>query len=1343
MSTQEPSAEDTHTGLGSMIRWTAGLFILLYLITAGWSAYQFQSGLYVHLLWSSSALLTLALTLSLWSASVHYRKVRWVKGVERHTEGDGQRSQGAQRSWIEGFGDRGMAMINLIALGVHLPILIGLNHDLDLELFGRDSLSIFTVPLEGVSRSHDLLTWLYFLVAQCVPINTALELCQTYLMDLHVAQWVAQDRGLSELLTPVGEATMFLMNILILSLLLESLYRRQDLRGMLSAQLSAVSLSALMLDEHERAHLSAFHQSHDQGVSLAERQRLETQRAEALSVQEERAHELISRQRSLAQFLSIFPKPFLRRALSLAVRDHGRGVIARASILSASLESPLRRRRLRGPTHPFGPLAFEVLCHSRAPQLKRASLLSAELWASPAQREAVIQEARKVAQQSSAQGGSLAKSLDQERLTLASTVALISQGDLSSLNVMIGGLRSPSPLIRGESLSLFLGLARTLGEHADTTASVRLTLDHISSLLHLYHETERSRGRDELLKERLHALYLALSEARTEERSDPRSYALCAFVIDLTLTEIGGALSKPSLISESYKLLSLGRPEHVARELWAILSVRPLDEGVRRELFEGLIQRPALNSALIQVTRHALREGTYQERIATARLYGEALYHHSLHQVLLEELEERLELSQRSPGQLELLFELICSLGRLCAVERLNIPLRERSVALLSIPLTERGFTGASAERLEVARRYALSFLTPSDLFVSLFEWGTGLPPLFELELDQAEEVALVEALTEEVTARMRRPAFELLCVDQPRVSVFLSRSERLRSATSRGEPFSLDEEALSYLRSSLWSKHEVTIPAPGEDLGVLWVNALATQTKRSPSATTLLLTLALLDSSYPVAIQRATLRKLKQHQAFFKRSMLGPLAHRSFSEWVSLRITSLLRTLPTQDRMWGSLVLNLGAYKCEHSTETLRALLKDQRLNARALKAVTKALGQQGGEEQLEALQDAYQTTASVQVRSAVIEALSRAKGDLADELLITLIKASVEGTGPALNNEAFTHAFKRLKQLGALELVTPLYAELSEQSPELQKALFKAYRGAPFGDLELTRSLWSVALGIIKNDASRVELLRAVVRALPVLKAQLERQLDPRVYPEELEALYGSTHVALKLAVNARSLSPVALGDFAESISLLTPSQALSWLEMKLQSADIQQSSQLIASVANVSPERFVELATDHLERYSGALRAGGFSPSCVHRLSHPFLRYAGREGIAYIKRLVYDLNPAYSPYLVHALQAHGDSHSDRSWLEELAYALRDERLEQGRVRAKMETALLSTLHAFDHPRALSTLVELALMETRSEAEDKLQQEALTILEGFEDLEAELFIHRDEDNESGGRHT
>lgn len=1315
-------------------RWVAGCCILLYLIATGWSAYSFQSAYFDHLLWSSSLLLAIALLLSFFSAKNHYRKVRWVKGLEPRRDGSLDQSDPYRKSWIEGFGDRGMAMINLMALGVHLPILMALNQYLDLELFGRDSLSIFAVSSEGIKHTLNLLEWVYFIAAQCLPLNTMIELSQTYFFDLNLGAWVEHDRAQGDLLTPVGEGVIFLMNLLILSLLLESLYRRQDLRSMLKAQLSAISLSATTLDAYERAHLSLFNRSQDHSLNTEERVERSLKRAEALSIREERTHELIGRQRNLYRFLSIFPKPFLRRALSKTVRDQNEDPTARAAILSSTLDLPAYKRRLRGLIHPFASLAYEVMIHDPSLELRRAALLSVDHWASRDQRKMVIKEARKIAQQSSAHCASVDRGIDYERLTLAATCALISQGEWSSLSVLVAGLRSPSPLVREEAITLFKTLMHSLTAQHHELGTLRILLEQIYALIKTLDGAD-SHGRGELIKERLHTLHETFMTAQ-EEMDDRLKQNLCEFVIDILFTEIGISFTKPSFITASFKLLNLGDSESVARNLWGVLSVRSLENQVQREIYEGLIQRPKLMEAFISLTQEVLREGTYQERLDVARLYGDMIYNQSLHQVLLNELQAWLPVSRTSEtGIMDVLFELICSLGKLCGVERPNPQLTEKSALLLAKSFDEYGLVGSGAERLEIARRYALSFLTPNDLFVSLFEWGTRSTRLFNFELGSLLDDTHLDLLEPEMIERLKVPAFELLCADQKEMVPFLSRSTQLAVSAKRGDDFTLDEPALDLLRFDQRYYLHQSLPESGDRLGVMWVNYLAKQAKVSPSATSLLLIFSMLDASYAVEIQRAALRKLKQFKTFFKKSKLGPLSHRSFSEWVSLRLITLIDERSVKDRMWTSFILNLGSYHCTLSTHKLKALLRDQSLNARAHRAAAKALGQQGSEDQVRILQEAYQMTKSIQVRGAIIEALTRMKIESADQVFMTFIQEAIQDTTVRLNHEAFGHAFKRLKHLKQLDLVMPLYQSIETQQPELQEALYKAYRDSPFGDLNLTRHLWQIALSILKDESSKMSLLRSVTRALSTLKVQLEHQLDPRIYPEELEALYESTYVVLKLTVNDRTMSAVILGDFAEAIACIRPTKALDWLDMKLRSADVQKSSQLIACIAPLAPERFVELAMKHFERYHGQVKSGGFSPSCINRLSSPFLKYAGRAGLSYIKRLVYDLNSAYSPYLIYAIQAHGDGHSDRPWLEELAQTLRQERLELGRVHAKVEAALLNALHSFDDPKALPALIELALMDTRSEAEDRLQSEAIQVIENIGDLQNAIFVNRYED--------
>lgn len=253
-----------------------------------------------------------------------------------------------------------------------------------------------------------------------------------------------------------------------------------------------------------------------------------------------------------------------------------------------------------------------------------------------------------------------------------------------------------------------------------------------------------------------------------------------------------------------------------------------------------------------------------------------------------------------------------------------------------------------------------------------------------------------------------------------------------------------------------------------------------------------------------------------------------------------------------------------------------------------------------------------------------------------------------------------------------------------------------------------------------------------RAFAQALPSLKRQYEELGEGLIDAEAREALYSSTFTALKLSVNAYQLKAAPLGDFARAIAHISPVRAAEWFEMKFQSADMKTRSQLIVSVAEYDPERFVKLAVEHFERYQGEL-----SGRCINSLSGPFLRHSRRAALTYIKPLILKLNPAYSPYLIEALSRYGDRNADLFWLEELYEEVKRRRIDQGQIDGGIESQLLATLHSLGHPSALPELIGLALMETRFELEDRLQQRAIKVLEGFKGLDQMIFVNRYEEEE------
>jgi len=1325
--------EDPQARRSMMIRVSAILMTLSYLGLSAWGLWELMGARYDHALWLSSGALTFSTLLSLLSAKRHYQKLRWVRGVERQMRAEqSQEAARARRlSWVEGFGDRGVGLINLVALALHLPLLLAMNRYYDLELFGYDQLSLFTPSAShGAEELISLGEWGYFVLSQNLPINPLLELLQGPLPHEGLASWVARDQALSAQLTPLGELSIALIGLGLLSLLLESVYRRKTMREMLSERVSTVSLSAMSLKELEERYQGLFDLSADEELSLREREALNQERQRALDAFEDKTLELTAKRRHLNTLLEVFPKPFLYQQFSAEVLDPSGALEARAALLEACLESPARRR-LRSWRHPFAQLAYQIIQSEPSAALRRVALLGAEGWVSARQRATVMRRAREAAQQSSAFAGSVNAHIHYERLALAATFALVSQGDLRSLSALIAGLRSPSPLLRRESIQLLERLKLSLAARSEHPHELHQFMSHLIELVQLFAQPGSSRGQGERVKELLSTLHKQLVDARDEERLELELLELLPLLTELLSSEVGVELNRPSLIERSFKLWALDEPQEIARSLWGILIERPLEPALRRELFEGVSQRPQLMEAFIRVTRQALRTGPFYTRQRSAQLLGEAPYHVALHRALIDELTLRMRPELLSELSAPLLSELTCSLGRLCAVERPNQALVEESAALLDTAPQWAELSEQSKARFEVARRYALSTLTPSDLFVTLFEWGTGLEGLFSAQ--QLSESAH-DRLSAEQVERLRGPASQLICADQAQLSAELSRAALALNAARIDEPFRLSERERVSIAKRLRRGEE--LPLEGDRLGVAWVNHLAGQVKAQPSATGLLLTLSLLDHAFGAELQRAALRKLKQYSSFLKRSMLGPLSHRSLSEWVTMRLITLLERCEPTAPIWRSLVLQLGAYPCERSAAKLTSLIQDHSLQASAHRNVAKAIGQQSDPAQIEPLVSLYHASSSVTVKGSIIEALTLMSLREADEALISLVEAALHGPHLELNHEASRRVIQRLLELEQLELLSPLYQAIDRQQARLQRELFKAYRLAPLGDLELTQALWSTGLKLIKSESSAIELVREVARSLVPLHKRLSSQLKAlapeREHGPALEELAQLSFVALKLCVSGRALTPHVLGILASAMGELQPQQMGAWVEMKLKSASIQERSQLIASLESAEPERFVSLAEQHLEAQRHNLKPGGLSVGCINRLSRPFLRQAGRRGISLVKQLVLASSDSYSPYLVYALKDYGDPHADRPWLEEFVEHLQSERRERGLIYPKLEPAILDCLHAYNDVSALAKLIELALMDTNSEQEYKLQREAIKTLEGLGDLEREIFIKR-----------
>lgn len=1276
--------------------------VLLYFVASGWCIYEFQRGHLGVVFSLSVTALLFAVVLSALSALIYRRKVRWVRGVERVEEG----ADSGWARWIEPFGDRGVGLISLTALGVHLPIVFAVNYLLDLELFGYDTLSIFEPGVRGGSELH-FTKWLYFIIDHSLPISLSelIKMSERYMLDLGLSHWVEASEGLESRLSVLGKLMMSLMHFGLIALLMRSWQRRKELSMMLQDRMRAVALSAREIDEHERSHLALL-------SSAIRGQR----RAEVLEARKVRLEQLAVQQRALGLFLSVFSKRFLHRTLRGEVRNPSGASVARAAILGAALKASYKRQLFsRG--HPFASLAFEVLLTQRSSALRHAALLNTARWASATQKKKITEAARRLMHEGAARSATHLSGLGEERLTLAAVSTLVSQGELSALSVLNSALQNPSGLIRAEARVTFDELARVLSRQYEPEVDLYELFSGLRSYLEAL---DRGRaGGEGVTRELIEALTAGLSEVRHERPAkDELTQRLTDFMIDLLCSGIGTDLNQTSLITETYQLLSVGAPDRVAQELWGVMSVRRLSRPILRELFEGLIQRASLLNSFLHVAREVIREGTAQERVVTARLLGEMPYHQGVHSALLEELHAWGAYADAG----EVLPELICSLGKLCAGPRRDERLTQESVALLTTLSTEHTQRTEGDHRVEVARRYALSFLTERDEFVHLFEWGTRSLALFGDEL----EVEMSSGSADE-REHLANQALALLKKDQPYLELFIERASSLYQSARAGEPFTLDEEALSALRD----RNALTqLPEPGADLGVLWVNLLATRTRARPSATGLLLTLGMLNPVFHRSIRQAALRKLKQYRRFLKGAALGPLAHRSLAEWVSLRLTHLIGEGRSSDPIWSSLVLRLGDHPCPQSQRTLQRLLEDRSLTANHRQQVVKALGRQQDGAEVLLLREHYEQTESIVEREGVVQALIQTNTGEAQDTLMELFEQAQESPHRLWNQATLIRLVGYLQQGGLLERAKRLYEQLSAQTPALQVRLLNDYQSSPFGELTLTRQLWADGLEALERDGVPTRLLKAISKVLPTLWERIN-QLDPHLFTEEERASQSqAVFTALKGVLQGRELTPSELGVITASASCFAPSpvDALRWLEELIQNATLPERSYLIANIETLDPDRFVSIATQHFEEHLNAL-----SFECINRLAEPYLARAGRAAIQHVKPLILRCRD-YSPYLVRSLKVYGDPHSDRFWLAELYQEVKQRRVEDQQVLARMEAWLLSTLHSFDDPIALPTLVELALMSADSAAEEELQREAIKVLEGLRDLNDVILINRDE---------
>jgi hypothetical protein len=1367
----------------------ASTFVLLYCSWAIGLVSLFKHRWTEGLLFSSIILAVIALLLSIKSQLRYHKKMKHINGIEQ-IDKESIQNMTLLKSWIDLIGDRGIAYINITLITFVFPSMFAASYQLSWGLFDvKKELS------SDLNQELDFFDWIFFMA--CQSLDLLIDITEKIGIS-EFNEYVNHINTLDDSLTFTGNVVLLVFSLVLLSLALNVFIRYRDLNQVFDRLQCAVQLSAKELSTFETSHLNQIFVDHEISAyyqeslnQLQNRQYILTEflqlfplkrfmkRLSKLILNREKLYSKVNCRSALLESLARTDQDILEHSKS-PIDNH---ILSRAIVdiaWNASQESypPMLRC-----------MALYTLVNRQHKKIRIRNLSATQL-------DQLQSMALDLLHRASGHSASIKSGITYERLVLASAYILVRLGERQYLGIILNLIRSRSPILRKEakndythaiqldmnSVTLLSNMC-TVFESAEDQQShlvqdLQTLLNTIDEMIQSY--TKLGTGTKTNVDTNINAKSKSKASSKTkieaEAEIDFNTLSSCQAWYDssehqLTLDSMMLCLSHDfTNIKELEATLQILKrcfiPAVIVR-LCALLNVPRLPQVLKQELLNSIQGDQDWYRHFSLYVTYMIRTASLKEKFAVIKIIGHLSYQSKIHDLLIRELNHEFKVKdyqqvtvQKMPDSVA--YHLILALAHLCRTQEVSAKYQDKTlniipnlsnVSLQSIKLylsaclgnTEHYFDlFAHVFPMDLAHKEPNEYILWSQVCQKLlsFEHATlssHLPVLDQLHhyfvkqyydyCSQIDQNSLPSILERYVQDHSNTVDF----VYDKAQNKYLSNYKKSIKITKQKLTAYLIDESLDLSKLDL-----------KEDILLLdYIKQLTRKLLSEPSAFAMMIMMYLTHQHFPWEIRQIALRRMKSLNSRLKPSLLGVLNHQSSQEWMSTYIIQRLK-IEVDSSAKNSMLLLLGYLKSNETHTHLWKVVQNSNKNADERAKAVQAIGRQRNHYDVDPLIEIYSGVGRT-IQQQIIFALTEIKGKQVQEYLTDHLMSF-----PAHSN-IFKQVIKFFKDQKQLQVIIPLIQKIETFSLDVQVLLLKAYvalKQAPhlYDHVILDQAIDSqglLTLSLSCLEDSNNTVTRTIASALPFITTAE----DQNVYHQLLVSLQDNES-PIKVAEISAALVKIYQNSYVEVLQQALRSNSdmmpMSLIENSMNfSRDITQSqsikvpslhslrSMFVISLqyANQPVKNFVPYAIDCYENNP--------NPSEINQLAGPFLKYAKREAVPYIKKLIQKQDSRYSYSLLKYIVKYGDSIQDAYWVHDILEEVQEQRYTKEMKlafddHAKLEVALLNTLREFGQTSALSELIELSLGYADTPIKVQLQKYAYKEIQ-FLNLNQMIVDHQD----------